>query len=294
MKKTIILNESQIDKLIMIEAYGRPMSFKSSRNDIGFSERQMLSAFKRIPPHAYTDDELIGLYNNLDNGNETDKIYFFERVNSDMEQITMLCENVLAKITHKGLQPAAWYMEPGYAKMLMGRRDLSTAKLKIIDNENSFYQLVLAIYQNPILWNNLFFDPRYSDTLHKFNQCILIAKGKLQTIQNNQKFNDLDAMNDIFKRKFNNANNKFNSLSQSQKNGKKEPQLTHFDTPISVRTFQRAMLNLIPNTELQKMIDFRKNKSNANPSLFIPSDFIPQNTSDNDILDSFESLNDDW
>lgn len=277
MKRHIILTESQLKTALLSEILG-PTRFKG-KDKIGYTEQEMLDMYKKIPSNAYTDEDLVKLYSSVINGNENDKPQFFNLVDKDMDSINKLCGNVLEKITHKGIPLPSWYLEPGYVSMIRNTKDLSKAKFAIFGDEQSFYQMILAIYQNPILWNNLFFDPKYADTLHLFNRCVMISKGKLPKIADDEHYKDLTTLNQIAQRK-GESNKKF---------GNNNVPVKQFNSPVSVSTFNRALVNLIPVNELKTLIDFRKNPSNANPSLFYPQNTLADDDDDWDNLNSFKN-----
>lgn len=267
MKKTIILSEQQLRGIYLIEAFNQ--TFKDNGGQ-RYTNTDMLNAYKKLSPQAYTDKQLEQLADALRNGDTSVQVEYQQCMDNDMKSIEKLCGNLLEKITHNRMFANAWYMEPGYVTKLLNQKDLSHTQFKIFDSEQSFYQMILALYQNKTLWNNLFFDPHYANVKHLYNLCIQIAKGKLPKIANRimkvvsngqittQPANDLDTLNSVIDRR----NDDYMKI-----NGKPGT-LKHYDSPVDVKTYGKAIQELIPQKEIAEMTAFRKNPQNAEPALF--------------------------
>lgn len=218
----------------------------------------------------YKNDALEEMFNNAfsKTSSEEDKYKFFSALDGFMGKIKLLLENTIEKITHKHksgelLDKHIWYVDPNYMHSnninLDGYSPENKKKIEdVVGKSTSFYQCILVIYQNPVIWNYLFFDEKYKDVKDLYFLCVKIAKGT-QIIPK-------DVLNAIRSRKLDGSG----SNSEMFKND--------FTSPL----WNEYVEDLTPKAEISEISKYWKNKENAKPEFFYSSVFGNNNNENDD------------
>ena len=188
MKKTIILNENAFKKirsLIIREAAATDQYYFGTSRVYYKPYLDKLSNMGNLRVDRYKDDKLAEAYNNWAGVNFDKSSYEYiawgNALNEYMKYLAGGIEFVLNhKVKRIGLGGKFYwvFIDEDWVKMIDDTNDYK--------DKECIYPLILKIYQNKPMWNDLFFNPLFSDMKNKFmeiKQFIGSAIGKYPNVK---------------------------------------------------------------------------------------------------------------